>query len=188
MITGYTNALPSDCLLDAGVLFVGANPIGASRGGLKFDPKKMTKQIEFDGKRSDIAGNDRTTKFEASIVGKFFQFNAAQLVELEPDVESASATGVMTFTPKVAGVLYSQGAYLSNVRLFFERAGSTEDAPLYAAAFFPKALCAKYDLVGKDNDEAEISMDFAARLDMSVDGAKINDPPYKIELRTTLPS
>jgi hypothetical protein len=188
MITGYTNELPDDCLLDTGVLFVGASPFGASSGGLGFDPGITRKQIEFDGRRSDIAGNDRTIMFAPKITGKFLQFNAAQIVQLEPDVTSASATGVMTFTPKEAGILDSQRAYIPELRLFFERAGSTESAPLYAAVYFPKALVDKYKPTGKDKSEVEIDCEFAARLDMSVNGTKITDPPYKIELRSTLPT
>ena len=188
MITGYTDELPDYCLLDTGVLFVGPNAIGASLGGLSFTPKITRKQIDFDGRRSDIAGNDRTVMFEANITGKFLQFNAAQLVQLEPDVSSASASGVLTFTPKVAGVLYSSGAYLTDLRLFFERAGSTVDLPLYAAAYFPKALCLTYKIAGKDKSEVEIDCDFSARLDMTVGGTKIWDPPYRIELRSTLPT
>lgn len=188
MLTAYTNSLPGDVLLDSGVLFVGPTPFGVSRGGLKFDPKKATRQIVFDGMRSDIAGNDRTTKFDASISGKFIQFNAPQIALIEPDISSASASGVVTYAPKDAGVLYSAGAYLTNLRILFERSSSTDASPLYAAVLFAKAICVKYSLVGKDNDEVEIDCEFVARLDMSVGGTELNDPPYKIELRSTDPT
>jgi len=188
MITGYTNDLPSDCLLDTGVLFKGAVAFATSNGGVKFDPKRTTKQITFDGMRAAIAGNDRTTGWDPTISGSILQFNADQIAAFETDVDSASASGVITFTPKEAGVLFSAGAYIPDLRLMFERAGSTDDSPLYAAVYFPKALCEKYSLDGKDKAEAQIACEFHARLDMSVEGAKITDAPYKIELRTTLPS
>jgi hypothetical protein len=188
MLTAYTNELPADVLLDSGVLFVGAVPFGVSRGGLKFDPKKTVKQLEFDGRRSDIAGNDRTTMFGGSINGKFIQFGAAQIATLEPDITSASASGVTTFTPKPGGVLYSPESYLTNLRVLYERSSSTVEAPLYAAVLFPKALCTKYSLVSKDKEELEIDCEFMPRLDMSVEGANLNDAPYKIELRSSNPT
>jgi hypothetical protein len=188
MLTAYTNELPADVLLDSGVLFVGAVPLSASRGGLKFDPKKTVKQIEFDGRRSDIAGNDRTTMFAGSIAGKFIQFGASQILQLEPDLVSSSASGVITYSPKEAGVLYTAGAYITNLRLLFERSSSTVEAPLYAAVLFAKALCTKYSLASKDKDELEIDCEFMPRLDMSVEGAKLTDAPYKIELRSTEPT
>lgn len=188
MITGYTNDLPSDCLLDTGVLFKGAVAFATTNGGLKFDPKRTTRQIQFDGMRAPIAGNDRTTSWDPTIAGTILQFNDTQIANFEADVESASASGVITFTPGRAGVLFSAGAYITDLRLIYERAGSTQDSPLYAAAYFPKALCEKYSLDGKDKDEVQIACEFHARLDMSVEGTQINDPPYKVELRTSLPA
>lgn len=188
MITGYTNDLPSDCLLDTGVLFKGAVAFATSNGGLKFDPKRTTRQIQFDGLRSAIAGNDRTTGWDPTISGTILQFNADQIAAFETDMDSASASGVITYTPKEAGVLFTVGNYIPDLRLMFERAGSSEESPLYAAVYFPKALCEKYSLDGKDKEEGQIACEFHARLDMSQEGAKITDPPYKIELRTSLPS
>src|SRR5438128_9741400 len=49
MLTGYTANLPSDVLLDSGVLYVGSTPIGVTRGVPEFNPNKEVENVDFDG-------------------------------------------------------------------------------------------------------------------------------------------
>ena len=181
-ISGYTSDLPSDILLDSGVLYVGTSVRGVSRGGLSFDPGKSWNNIEFDGKRSDVLGLHRVTKFEPVISGTMLEFDSAELVEYEPGLTSAG-TGTVVYTMKDAGTLLASGDYMTDVRLVFER-GAQSGA--YAAVHFPKALVRKWSVKGVDNDVAEIAVEIVAVLDMS--GGQLTDCPYKIELRATLPT
>ena len=57
----------------------------------------------------------------------------------------------------------------------------------YVQVRFPKAYVVKWDISGKDNDEAAIPCDFLAKLDMSVPGANVADCPFVIEELATLP-
>ncbi len=70
-LTGYTSSLPSDVLLDSGVLYVGATVFGAFAGGLKFDPGVTYRAADFDGKRSPVKGLDRVTMRMPKISGTY---------------------------------------------------------------------------------------------------------------------
>src|SRR3954468_9665315 len=112
MPSGYSNQLPADCLLDSGVLLVNSvTPFGVSMGDLLFDPAKEWKQIEFDGKRSDIVGLDRVIGFGPTISGRLNEINAAKRTSFfEPGSTSAVAGGVTTITPKKAACSWSRAA------------------------------------------------------------------------------
>lgn len=186
-ITGYSTDLPADVLLDSGVLYVGAAIVGVSRGGLSFDPGKQYRNTDFDGKRSPVKLLDRITGYDAKLSGNMLEFGAEELVQFEPGSVNDAATPVATITPKAAGTLLVTGDYLSNVRLVFERGGSTGAAPLYAAVLFPCAMVTQYSVKGADNNEAEIAITIEARLDATAPTVP-STCPYKIELRSTLPT
>lgn len=180
-ITSYSADLPSDCLLDSGVLYVGSNIVGVSRGGLSFDPGRTWRNTEFDGKRSPVKGLDRIAGFASKIAGTMLEFGTEELPQFEPGSTSDSGTPTNTFTPKAAGVVLSSGDYLTNVRLVFERGNGK-----YAAVLFAVGLVTEYSLKGQDNSEAEVQITIEARLDIT-GGAVPGTCPYKIELRDALP-
>ena len=180
MITGYSADLPADCLLDSGVLYIGSNIVGVSRGGLQFDPGKTYSQIKFDGQRSPIKGLDRVASYDAKISGTLLEFGTEERPWLEPGSTNDSGTPTDTTTMKAAGVILASGDYQANVRLVFERGGGK-----YAAVLFPYALCSQYTLKGNDGDAAEIAVTFEARLSVGAGGT--GECPYKIELRDALP-
>ena len=174
--SAYTANLPADIIKDSGVLYInGTTPFGASNGGLSFDPGVDRRNVDFDSKRSDVMGLDRTIGFAPKISGSLKKFGTADVAVFEPASTSAVNAGVTTITPKKAGVLLVSGDYLTNVRLVFERGSGG-----YVWVKFPKALCTKYDVKGKDKDEADVSIEIQARLDLS--GAlTTDDAPYVIE-------
>lgn len=182
MPSAYSATLPADILLDSGLLLINsATPWGVSMGDLSFDPGIDRKQVGFDGQRSPIVGLDRTVGFGAKISGTMKELSGARLTGLyEPGSSSAAGGGVTTITPKKAGILLVAGEYLSVVRLAFPRGSGG-----FAWVKFPKALLAKYDIKGKDKDEALISVEIEARLDMSV-AADTDVAPYVIELAASL--
>lgn len=186
-ITGYSADLPADVLLDSGVLYIGANIVGVSRGGLSFDPGKTYRNIPFDGQRSPVKLLDRIEKYDSKITGTMLEFGTEELPWFEPGSVNDAASPVAVITPKVAGTLLVAGDYQANVRLVFERGGSTGALPLYAAVLFPCALFTQYSVKGSDNNEAEIAITIEARLDVTAP-AICSTAPYKIELRSTLPA
>ncbi|HWL41026.1 MAG TPA: hypothetical protein VNO75_12395 [Gemmatimonadaceae bacterium] len=183
MPSAYSAAgLPADCLLDSGLLLINSDtPFGVSMGDLGFDPRKEIRQIDFDGKRSDIVGLDRIVGFQPAISGSLKEMNATKLTSFyEPGSTSAEAGGVTTITPRKAGVLLVAGNYLTDVRLVYPRGSGG-----YAWIRFPKGLCIKYDVKGKDKEEAIMAIEIVARLDMAV-AADTDVAPYVIELAAAL--
>jgi hypothetical protein len=194
--------LPADTLLDSGILSIGATAVSVSRGGLTDSVTPEWSNVDFDGKRSSIVGLDRKTGIVAKFAGTFLQFAQTHvLIYQAQKIGSTSATGqgapsltvaqaaaltvaaAAAYTSNVPGViegaqgLFSAGRYLSDLRLTFQR-GSGGDVRV----IFPKALCTRYDLKGKEKSEAEVSAEFEARLDMSV-AADTDTMPYYVEIR-----
>lgn len=183
-ISGYSSDLPSDVLMDSGVLYAGTSILGATRGAPRFDPGKQWSNIEFDGKRSDIAGLHRVDRYESIISCTLIEFDTADLLNLEPGSGAGVGTGTVVHTPKDAGTLLVAGDYISDLRLVFERGSAVAS---YAVVHFAKALVRRYTIAGNNNDIGLIEAEFQAVLDMS--GAnQLTDPPYKIELRDSLPT
>lgn len=179
MPSGYTSDLPNDTLLDVAVLSRKIDtqqvPFGVSRGGLTFSPRKEMRNVEFDGKRSPIAGLDRITSHSAEISGTFIQFGTSQLADLEP-ASTATQTGTSTkITPHDASTLIPAGALITALTLTYQRLGGGT-----ASVVFPLAICREYSLQGQDNSEAEVKAAFEARLDLSGPDASTDSPPYHI--------
>lgn len=194
MLTGWLATLPSDVLLDTGVLKVGATFIGVTRGAPKFDPGYTIESLTFDGKHADVLGLQRKFHGIALITATIIEFGPAasgnQIAKLEPGSASVD-TGttpntITTITPQAGGVLFAAANYLTDLRLIFERgivAGVS--VKKYAAIRMAKAFCRKWDLQGQDKDSAIISAEFVGVKDMSA--GTTADAAYTIELYETLP-
>jgi hypothetical protein len=183
-LTGYTSTLPTDVVLDSGVLYVGATVLGAFNGGLKFDPGVEYRNVEFDGKRSPLKALDRKTGFMPKISGTVIQLSTTNVGQLEPGatvVVGGAWTGSTSYMPKDAAGFLASGDYLTDIRAVWLR-GNGE----YVQVRFPSALCTKYDITSQDGAEIAIALEIEARLDMSVSGAQIGDSPYRIEYLATL--
>ncbi len=189
MLDGYTTNLPADTIIESGVAFNGPTPIGASQGGYKFDPGKTIVQLEYDGKKSDVQGNDRITKWAPKITGTLIEFGGTTTGKQISLVEAgnSSAThdhGATTrIQPRVAGALFANGEYITDFRVVYERANGG-----YAAVYFPIGFVAKYDLQGENAKEAKIALEVHGRLSQADAIANPGKCPYAIELRTSLPS
>lgn len=189
-LTGYTSSLPSDVLLDSGVLYVGATVFGAFAGGLKFDPGVTYRAADFDGKRSPVKGLDRVTMRMPKISGTCIQLATANIAQIEPGSATA-VTGAWTastsYAPKSAGQLLASGDYLSDVRCIWQRGGATSAAGSYVQVRFPSALCIKYDITGQDGAEIAIAIEIEARLDPTLSGfTNIGSAPFRIEYLTSV--
>lgn len=189
-LTGYTSTLPSDILLDSGVLYVGATVFGAFAGGIKFDPGVTYRNAEFDGKRSPVRLLDRVTMRMPKISGTVIQLSTTNVAQIEPGATVATTgawTGSTSYTGKAAGPLLVAGDYLSDVRAIWQRGGATATAGSYVQVRFPSALCIKYDVTGQDGSEVAIALEIEARLDPTLSGfTNIGSAPFRIEYLTTL--
>ena len=175
------NALPDDVLLDVGFLFEGNTYVGTSRGGLAFEPQIERRNIEYDGKKANVAQMDRDTFSGAQITGTLIQF-VSKIGIFEPGSTSADPGGNVSlrYTPKTGGELYESTDYLTDLRLVHPREGGG-----YVQVRFPLAICTQYSLSGQDRSEAEIAATFEARLSLSDAAATPGKKPYVIELLDT---
>ena len=189
-LTGYTSSLPSDILLDSGVLYVGATVFGAFAGGLKFDPGVTYRNADFDGKRSPVEGLDRVTMRMPKISGTVIQLSTTNVAQIEPAAATTATgawTGSTSYEPKSAGQLLVSGDYLSDVRCIWQRGGATSSAGSYVQVRFPSGLCTKYDITGQDGAEVAIAIEIEARLDPTLSGfSAIGSAPFRIEYLTTV--
>jgi hypothetical protein len=179
MSSGYTTSLPSDVLLDTGVLYTGGGTkVGVTRGGLKFNPNKEMRNIEFDGKRSNIEGLDRIVNHGASIEGTFIQLGLTQVPQFEAGVTTTTPGGNISklHTPKAASLLFSAGDYINNLRLVYARQGGG-----FVQVRFPKALVSHYQWSGTDKSEAEVQATFESRLGSTAAASSTDTAPYVIE-------
>ena len=189
-LTGLdTTNFPQDTIYEAGVVYIGADPIGVTVGGIKWNPGKSYMQPGFDGKQASYAEMDRPIYGESTISFMMQEIGDSttgnQIAKLEPGASTASAgtPPVETITPKAGGGFLATGDYATNVRLLFER--GAQGSGKYVAVLFPKALCTKYDVSTQPGKEGQVSVEFSARLPLT---AAINAAPYQIEYRTDIPA
>lgn len=185
-LSSWNGNLGSEALMDGGILYIGSAIFSGQEGGLKFDPKKTARQIPFDGQVSPVVGLDRTVAMEAMISGVIMQVPYTAFVDLEPGATtvtiSGGPSGATQLQPKAGRTMYVAGDYIANLRGIWQRADGT-----FKQVRFPKCLCTKWDLVGKDKEEGKYSVEFSARLDMAVTGQLISNPPYVVEYFTVAP-
>ncbi len=189
MLNGATANLPTDTVIESGVLFRGATPWGVTMGGLKFDPGKTIVNLDYDGKKSDVQTLDRIIKWAPKVTCTLQEFGGAssgnQAIQFEPAATLATHDkGATTrYQPRVAGALFAAGEYITDLRILFERAAGG-----YVAIYIPIGFVAKYDLQGENAKEAKIAAEFHARLSLTDAVASPGKCPYSIELRTSTPS
>jgi hypothetical protein len=189
VLSSWNGQIPTDVLLDSGIFLIGASPgvaFSAQEGGLKWDPGKALHEITFDGLRAPIAGLDRTTGWKAKLTMTLLEIPLAAWSQLEPGSVLATVaggpSGASQVWPKPAGVLYAAGDYIANARIAWQRTDGT-----YFQIRMPKALVGKWDIAGTDKAEGKWAIEVEPRLDMSVSGQLINNPPFVGEYFTVTP-
>ncbi len=189
VLSSWNGQIPTDVLLDSGVFLIGASPgiaFSAQEGGLKWDPGKTLKEIDFDGKRSAVAGLDRTVMWKPKLTATLLEFPLAAWSQLEPGSVLATVaggpSGATQVWPKPAGVLYAAGDYIANARIAWQRTDGS-----YFQIRMPKALVGKWDIAGTDKAEGKWAIEIEPRLDMAVSGQLINNPPFVGEYFTVTP-
>lgn len=187
-LTGYTSNLPSDVLIDSGVLYAGTTVFGAFAGGLKFDPGFTYRNIEFDGKRSPVLAIDRKMMQVPKLTGTVIQLSTTNVGQIEAGATVATGVTAVTaaggwtgasssYTPKRAAGLLAAGDYLSDIRAIWLRGSGT-----FVQVYFKSALCTKYDITSQDGAEVAIAIELEARLAFGSTGYQnVGDAPYRIE-------
>lgn len=180
MPSGFATTLPADVVLDAGVLSINGTTFGVSRGGIRWRANEAWQNIDFDGKRSDIAGLDRKITDEQIIEGTFIEMSKAKAAIYlnHGGIAGAgsltlAAAGALTLAaagsysaygdgiPMPASQLCTEGQYADDVRVTWIQGDGTT---VYVKLLM--AYVAEWRIVGKEKDAAEISAVFKARNDM----------------------
>ena len=179
-LTGFTSSLPTDVVLDSGVLYVGATVFGAFQGGLKFDPGITYRSTDFDGKRSAVKLLDRKMMVAPKLSGTVIELATGSVARLEPGATVATTgawTASTSYAPKRSAGLLVAGDYVNDVRAIWLRGGGG-----FVQVRFPSGLLTKYDIQSQDGEEASISLEIEARLDTAVSGfTNVGDVPFRIE-------
>lgn len=176
--SGLSATLPTDVLLDTGVLYLNSDtPFGVTVGGISFDPGVQRENIEFDGKFADIATLDRTIGMKPKLSGKIISVSDVKLEALEAGSSNTVVSGVTTITPRGMGELYVAGDYVegTGVRVAYRRGGGG-----FAIVEFPIGYISSWKIGPGQNKRAEIDFEIEARQDIAA--ANTGVAPYKIVL------
>lgn len=183
MPSSWTSTFPTDVLPDAAFLGFGANgsftALGATDGGVDFDPAKSILNAKFDGQRSKIALLDRIEEHGGKIATKLLQANNSNINIPEPGITSASGSGIVsvTYTPKPGSSFFQAGDYIAHFRMVMPR--TTPNT--WFQVHILKALCTKFKLVTKDKAFSLWEVEVEPRLDMTVAGYTTDTAPYFYE-------
>lgn len=173
---GYTK--PTEAMIDAGVLYLRSPDtstllgIGPSRGGLTFNPGREMRNVEFDGKTTDIEGLDRVLRYNSTLTGGLIDFSRKSLGYYEPGSTSSDSGSVSRIQPIAATAFLTAGAYLKDV-LWISR---NQDNRIKVIGF-ARALVSEYEVVGEQDNETIANVTIMAKLPSSV--TDINQAPYR---------
>ena len=180
---------PTDILVDAAVVYIGTTSIGVLRGDPTFDPGREIRNADFNGKRADVVGLDRTIRWQSIISGVLLEFGASAtpgggntLRYLEPGSTETTPSSVVTITPNPGGEFLASGDYVTDLKFIKKRGNAT-----FWSVRFAKALCLTWSLAGGENDEGLINFSFAARNAVSA-LSDLEKAPYIIERLAALPT
>lgn len=151
----------ADLTFDVGVLWRYTAGVwtrwGVSRGGVRVSEGPDVRDVEFDGRRARVAGQQRIVAWVTRIAGTFLELSTANTEVIEHGVTSVLASGVRTVTPRAAGALFPAGAYLG-IRLDLRRG----DGGVLRKEF-ASAVRVEYSIESADPGEAGIALAFEAR-------------------------
>lgn len=175
--TSFTTGMPTNVLLDSGILFINATtPWAASTGGgFKFDPGHSFQNLaqDVDGVHYPVGGLDRKVGGVPKLTGTVVELDITRILQIEPGSSNATVTTETTTTPGAVGELIAVGSLLTDVRAVWKRGDGT-----FVAVKFPLALVTKYDITGNEKEKGAISIEIEARqaqADVSTGAA-----PYKL--------
>lgn len=157
---GYVK--PQQFAVDAGVIYVGTTPvgIGATEGGLTWDPGTEYQHPQFDGMSAEIADLHRVVDYSKNkLSGDILDLTGVNVGLYQPGSTSDGSTGTNTITPIDAFTFFASGNYLRNVTWFVRRANNTT-----LGVFAAWALVKKWQLKTTPKKEGKGSIEIVAVL------------------------
>lgn len=169
---GYS--APAAIVVDAGVFLVGSTPIGATRGGMTFDPGIEIRHVEFDGKTTDIAGLHRIVEYNSTMTAQILDLSDAAISRYFPGSTSDGSADNL-FTMKDARDFWVTGDYLTNLKFVGAQSSGASDSLIIT---FARAMVTVNSITTNDRDEALVDVVFKAVLD--VNATNLEAPPFTI--------
>lgn len=179
---------PDEILIDAGVLYGQLDGygstllgVGATRGGITFNPNRSLRNVPFDGKQANIEGLDRYVQDGSpTLAGNMLDFSRKSLGILDPGSTSADSGSMARIQPLGNSQFLAEGAYLKNL-LWIRR---MKDTSLIDVIGFARAIVTQYEEVGEEKNEIISSVTIEARV--PEDATNIEDVPYRRFRATTM--
>lgn len=174
---GYVK--PSEILIDVGVLYGRLSGygsallgVGATRGGLTFNPGRELRNVPFDGKMADIEGLDRFIGSSPTLTGNLLDFSRKSLGIFDPGSTSADSGSMARIQPLSNSVFLGADAYIKDL-LWIRR---MKDSTLIDVIGLARALVSQYEEVGEEKNEVIASVTIAGRV--PADATEIEGVPY----------
>lgn len=173
MPSGYLTTLPTNVVLDEGVVYVNSTTaFGATDGPVNYDEGAGWQNIDFAGKRSDISGLDRVIMRMPKMEFDMIAINSTTSATL---ITGSSQTGTpLVVTPVAASGLVAANG--TNVKVYFKQGGGT-----YFGVVFAKALIKMTSVTGRDKNSALLHVVIEGRLDLSA-STDTDVSPVKYEI------
>lgn len=148
-------------LVDAGMLYVGATPVGwgATRGGLTFEPDGVLREPEADGITTPIDGTLRYSRWNSRITGRLMDATIESMMRLMPGATSDGSSPNNYITPPNARTFITTSQSLENIILIHRNSANQ-----YQATWFPKAIVRRWNKVSPDSDEGTFDIEILALL------------------------
>ena len=127
--------------------------IGVTRGGLRFTPNHTIRNVDYDGKLTNVKGIDRITFRNPTITGTIIELTKDNLIMLEPG-------GATPATLKDSGTFLAAADYLEKIAMEFERPDGSG-----FGYYLADALVTTYEVAGQNSEgETEVAVTFEGRL------------------------
>lgn len=159
MPSGFLTTLPTNVVLDEGVFYVNSTTaFGVSDGPVSYDEGAGWQNIDFAGKRSDVAGLDRIIMRMPKLEFDMIAINSTTSPYLITG-SSQSGTPLVVTPPSASGLIAANG---TNVKTYFKQGGGT-----YFGIVMAKAMIRMTTVTGRDKNSALLHVVVEAKLDLS---------------------
>lgn len=186
MPSGYTSGFAAAILYDVAVLYKGNTKFGVSLGGLTFNPQGEIRQVEFDGRRSEIQGLHRYISQGGTIEGEFLFTAQDMILDLMPGSTSRTSGLPGNVTSRIQGkdssVLFDDDEYLSDLRMVAARGDD------WFEVHFEAALCTAWTWTTPDKDEQKARATFSACLTSGRAASSTDTPPVYFQVLSAVTS
>lgn len=167
--------------VDAGMLYVGGNPIGPTVGGLQHQPGEQWRVLERDGGTTEKAGTSRITGYDTHLTGRVKdmrdEFHAYHMPGSASDGSSDSSgySSNNVRTPSDAREFFAEGDFIQNVWYVYRVHDPVNGRKYFNAWVYPLMRAEATPQSGEDSNEQIKEIDWKAIL---LEGQADTDPPF----------